>query len=128
LKTSKGISLNSTIQIRNKPKVTKPSIPKPYTDVATGMEQQFLNHLIKQMRNTIPKEKKDSVSMEYYNSLLDSERARLMTEKNGGLGIQEMILKQILPHHLKQHLKTANLNKYKSNANSQIRMKEQPHE
>ena len=78
---------------------------EPYQEIAEGMEANFTAHLIKEMRKTVPKENKDSTSMEYYNSLLDHERSQLMAKSDSGLGIKKVILDQIVPHHLKSYLK-----------------------
>lgn len=71
-------------------------IPKEYRDVAKGMEQQFIEYMISQMEKTTGNSDK-SVSNSYYKSLLNTERAKVISEHNAGLGLQEMILEQIYP-------------------------------
>lgn len=80
---------------------------KPYEDVAEGMEANFTSHMLAEMRKTIPKEKPDSTAVNYYNSLLDSERAQLMAQSESGLGVKKIILDQIVPAHMKHYLKNA---------------------
>jgi Rod binding domain-containing protein len=62
---------------------------KPYEEIAEGMEANFSAHMLAEMRKTIPKESPDSSAMEYYNSLLDYERAQLMAKSDSGLGIKK---------------------------------------
>src|SRR6478609_5322992 len=87
---------------------TKPTNPvKPYEDIAEGMEANFTSHMLAEMRKTVPKETPDSSAMEYYNSLLDYERAQLMAKSDSGLGVKKVILDQIVPQHMKHYLKNA---------------------
>ena len=78
---------------------------KPFEDIAEGMEANFTSHMLAEMRKTIPKETPDSSALEYYNSMLDSERAQLMAHSNSGLGIKKIILDQIVPQNMKHYLK-----------------------
>ena len=78
---------------------------KPYEDIAEGMEANFTSHMLAEMRKTIPKESPDSSAMEYYNSLLDYERAQLMAKSDSGLGVKKVILDQIVPQNMKHYLK-----------------------
>jgi Rod binding domain-containing protein len=80
---------------------------KPYEEIAEGMETSFTSHMLKEMRKTIPKETPDSSSMDYYNSLLDQERAQIMAKSDSGLGVKKVILDQIVPQHLKHYLKNS---------------------
>jgi Rod binding domain-containing protein len=93
----------NTLPTRNRP--TNPI--KPYEDVAEGMESNFTSHLLQEMRKTVPKENPDSSAMEYYNSLLDFERAQLMAKSDSGLGVKKVILDQIVPQHMKHYLKNS---------------------
>lgn len=85
----------------------KTSPIKPFEDIAEGMEANFTSHMLAEMRKTIPKETPDSSAMEYYNSLLDYERAQTMAKSDSGLGIKKVILDQIVPSHMKHYLKNA---------------------
>src|SRR5690554_4404007 len=80
---------------------------KPYEDIAEGMEANFTSHLLAEMRKTVPKETPDSSATEYYNSLLDFERAQLMAKSDTGLGIKKVVLDQIVPQHLKHYIKNS---------------------
>jgi len=86
----------------------KPTNPiKPFEEIAEGMEANFTSHMLAEMRKTVPKETQDSSAMEYYNSLLDYERAQLMAKSDSGLGVKKVILDQIVPQHMKHYLKNA---------------------
>lgn len=80
---------------------------KPYEEVAEGMEANFTSHMLAEMRKSIPKETPDSSAMDYYNSLMDYERAQAMAKSDSGLGVKKVILDQIVPQHLKHYLKQA---------------------
>lgn len=80
---------------------------KPYEEIAEGMETTFTSHMLAEMRKTVPKEGPDSPAMDYYNSLLDSERAQLMAKSESGLGVKKVILDQIVPQHMKHYMKQA---------------------
>lgn len=96
-----------TSDLKNLP-AQKPTNPvKPFEDIAEGMEANFTSHMLAEMRKTVPKETEDSSSMQYYNSLLDYERAQLMAKSDSGLGIKKVILDQIVPQHMKHYLKQA---------------------
>lgn len=81
---------------------TNQKILKQYEDVAEGMEANFTNHMLSEMRKSVNKETPDSPATEYYNSLMDEERSKMMAGSKNGLGVKGMILDQILPQHLKQ--------------------------
>ncbi len=90
------------------PNQNKPTNPvKPFEEIAEGMEANFTSHMLAEMRKTVPKETEDSSAMNYYNSLLDYERAQLMAKSDSGLGIKKVILDQIVPQHMKHYLKNA---------------------
>lgn len=80
---------------------------RPFEEIAEGMEANFTTHMLAEMRKTIPKETPDSSAMEYYNSLLDFERAQTMAKSDSGLGVKKVILDQIVPQHMKHYLKNA---------------------
>lgn len=78
------------------------NVPKPYLDVAKGMEKQFISHMIQQMKSTVKSENPDSSATQYYKSLMDNERAEIMANTANGVGLKDIVLDQILPQHLKQ--------------------------
>jgi len=79
---------------------SKRFIPKPYRNIAKAMEKQFVEHMLEQMGKTVPGQEKKDTATKYYESLLKSERANLMAQNNGGIGIQDMILNKIYPKRI----------------------------
>lgn len=77
------------------------NVPKEYTAVAEGMETQFTNHLLNEMGKTIHSETPESGATKYYKSLMNYERAKIMAKSDNGLGLKNVILEQIVPHHMK---------------------------
>jgi len=65
--------------------------------VAQGMETQFINYMIEKMRKNIPKNKTPSSTENYYQSLLNYERAKLIAKQNKGTGLQKLIIEQLNP-------------------------------
>lgn len=82
--------------------ISREEMLKPYVDVAEGLETQFSNHMIDQMRRSIPREGEPSSAEQYYESLMDYERAKTMAQSDSGIGLKRVILEQIVPAHLKQ--------------------------
>ncbi len=117
-----------TSDFKTLPAQNKPTNPvKPYEDIAEGMEANFTSHMLAEMRKTIPKESPDSSAMEYYNSLLDYERAQLMSKSDSGLGVKKVILDQIVPLNMKHYLKNAPATE-SSQGLTRVSMKENNHE
>jgi Rod binding domain-containing protein len=100
---------------------------KPFKEIAQGMEANFTSHMLAEMRKTVPKESPDSSAMEYYNSLLDYERAQLMAKSDSGLGVKKVILDQIVPQNMKHYLKNAQPLKTSSDV-TEVSMKENTYE
>lgn len=120
-------------KIQNIPRINQlnyKKVPKEFRQVAEGMETQFVNHLMGEMRKTVHKTKQDSAASNYYQSLLDFERSKLMAGQEKGIGLKEMILEQILPQHLKEQAMQdtkAALAKYeKQNTNENLRANTAP--
>ena len=87
------VQLKVSADFKTFPAQNKASNPvKPFEDIAEGMEANFTSHMLAEMRKTIPKEGPDSSAMEYYNSLLDFERAQLMAKSDSGLGVKKVII------------------------------------
>lgn len=82
-------------------KDSKEFIPKPYREVAQGMEEQFLEFMIQQMKNSIQKTDESSSAMDYYESLLTEQQSQQMAGKDGGIGIQDLILDQVYPEYMR---------------------------
>lgn len=73
-------------------------IPKPYRDVAEGMETQFTQNLLQEMQKSINRNEPLSSAEQFYDSMLTAERAKAVTQ-SGGTGVKELILDQIYPQH-----------------------------
>lgn len=69
---------------------------KQLKEVASGMEEQFANMLIQEMRKSIDKTEDGSTAMKIYESMLDQEYARILAEQ-GQLGLSDVIVKQLAP-------------------------------
>ncbi|MDP7321800.1 MAG: rod-binding protein [Bacteriovoracaceae bacterium] len=96
------------------------NVPKPYLKVAEGLEAQFTNHLLNQMRKTVHPIEPESQAEKIYKSMLDSERSELMSKTDTGLGIKDLVLEQIYPNfknrpveHAHNTYKKVNLNSHK---------------
>ena len=76
-------------------------VPKPYQDVAKGMEKQFVQFMIDQMNKSVGESKKGDTANNYYKGLMNNEQAKIMTETGLGAGVQDLILDQIYPQHLR---------------------------
>ena len=79
------------------------NVPKDYLKVAQGMETQFTNHLLGEMRKTVQPTNPESQAQKIYKSMLDDERAKMMSESNTGLGVKDMVLDQIYPNWRKSN-------------------------
>ncbi len=75
-------------------------IPEPYRDVAKGMEKQFAEFMLQEMHKTVS-DTDTSTGMDYYKSLMTSEQAEQLINKESGLGIQQVILDQIYPQNMR---------------------------
>jgi len=78
-------------------------VPKEVINVAEGMESQFINHMVNEMRKTVNKETPDSQAEQFYNSKIDQEYAKIMSETNSGLGLKEMIIEQLAPQYIRSN-------------------------
>lgn len=88
------------------------NIPKEYMEVAEGMETQFANQLLAEMRKTIPQNSPKSSSQKIYENFQDYERAKIIAKSQNGLGIKDVVLDQIYPTHLRQNsLNNVKMNK-----------------
>ncbi len=70
-------------------------VPKPYLEMAEGMESQFTEMMYKEMEKTTGKEE-GSTAEDYYNSLLNEQRSKTASAEDG-IGIKKMILDQMYP-------------------------------
>lgn len=79
------------------------NVPKPYLQVAEGMESQFSNHLLSQLRKTIDKSEPTSNAERIYQSMLDDEYSKIMAKSDSGLGVKDVVLRQIYPSFERQN-------------------------
>jgi Rod binding domain-containing protein len=94
--------INNTPQIHFKQNVQQDKykyVPKDYMRVAEGMEAQFTNHLLAQMRKTVDSANPVGNAEKIYRSMLDDERSKLMANSTSGLGVKDMVLDQIYPQY-----------------------------
>jgi Rod binding domain-containing protein len=72
------------------------NVPKQYMEVAEGIERQFTNHLLTQMQKSAG----DSIKgvEKLYRQNLNSEYAKLMSESSTGVGIKDVVLRDIVPN------------------------------
>ena len=92
--------LQGTPRVRQNSQKNKHLIPNDYKFIASGMEKQFVKHMIEQMDKTIGRSERESSSEEYYKSLLYNEFAEKVSQSDS-LGIQDIILDQIYPRELR---------------------------
>ena len=90
-------------QTPNIQKKNPDDVPKEYQEIAEGMEAQFVDFLFTEMQKSISKESPESAATNYYNSLLNYERAQNASKQGEGLGLKKMILDQIYPRQTKLH-------------------------
>lgn len=94
-------------------------IPEPYKKVAADMEAQFAQFMLQQMNKTVDHAEEPSQALKYYRSLLTQENSESLSQSGGGLGVQDLILNQIYPEHLRTK------QNYQQFLNSQNRYKKQ---
>lgn len=75
---------------------TNKFIPSQVKKIAQDYEAQFAELMLQEMKKTVDQPELDTGG-EFYQSLLQKEQANSLTQNNGGLGIQKMILDQIYP-------------------------------
>lgn len=78
-------------------------IPKQYQEVAESMETQFAETMVKQMNQTVEETPTEDTGMDYYKSLLTTERSKMMAQQNN-LGLQSVILDQIYPKRMRNEM------------------------
>ncbi|MEX0798415.1 MAG: rod-binding protein [Bacteriovoracaceae bacterium] len=115
-----SLSNNPALKARAKELAGKhQNIPKEYMDVAEGMETQFINHMLNEMRKTVKSSEPDSNANDYYKSMQDYERAKIMTKTENGIGLKEVILDQIYPKHMRVGMPAKHaLNAYQQDVDS----------
>ena len=82
-------------RMRNQSKFGQIDSEKDMEKVARDFESVFVNKLFESMRKGVPKSGLlDSSAMKMYQSLMDQEMAKLMSERKG-MGIGEMVYKDL---------------------------------
>ena len=82
-------------RMRNQSKFGQVDSEKDMEKVARDFESVFVNKLFESMRKGVPKSGLlDSSAMKMYQSLMDQEFAKLMSERKG-MGIGEMVYKDL---------------------------------
>lgn len=73
----------------------RPATPEMVA-AARGMEQMLLDHMIQEMRKTVPESEFQPASQgeKIFRTMLDSEYARMLSE-SGGVGIAPLVLDQL---------------------------------
>lgn len=90
--------------LRKTPKQNRQYIPKPYKDIAKSMEAQFTQLMLNKMKGSVDRAKPLDSSGEYYESMMTEERAKILSQKGEGIGIQNLILDQIYPTRFRNKL------------------------
>ena len=86
-------------------------VPEDFKKVAGGLEQQFVEYMLKQMNKSIGKGSSEGSAMDYYKDLQNTEQAKTLTNINSGVGIQDLILNQIYPKKFRNAQAMAAFNK-----------------
>lgn len=75
-------------------------VPKEYMRIAEGMESQFNQMLLAQMKKTVDRANPNSAATRLYESMLDEHYADIMASSQG-TGIKDLVLNQIYPEFSK---------------------------
>gem|GEM_PF-5092557 len=68
----------------------------PFKKIGQELESQFVEYLLKEMEKTADNsDEQESPEKSYYQSLLRSQRAQLLSEHQGGLGLGDLIAEQL---------------------------------
>lgn len=104
-------------------KIDRDLIPDRFKDIAGSMEQQFAELMLEEMKKTVNKEEPETNAETYYNSLLQQEYAKNLTNGDDGMGLKKMILNQIYPQHLRNEI---NYHRFQNDlAKSKVSMKQE---
>ncbi len=76
---------------RKQLKINEEKLKKACAD----FESIFISHMLKTMRSTVPKSKSNFPGKDIYSSLVDQKVAEDLTKRGGGIGLQEMLLRQL---------------------------------
>ena len=85
------------------------NVPEAYMKIAEGMESQFNQMMLAQMKKTVSRANPESAATRVYEQMLDEHYADVMAS-NDGSGIKDLVLTQIYP----QFNKAEALHSYKN--------------
>ena len=77
-------------------KPTPRQVPEEYRKFAQEQEAQFIKLMLEEMNKTVNKENPENQESQFYKSMLTDQYAQLISKQNGGIGLQQMILRQML--------------------------------
>lgn len=111
MKVNSNPTFNNS-KIKNKPYDKYANVPEAYMRIAEGMESQFNQMMIAQMKKTINRADPHSPAARVYDEMLDQHYADIMASKDG-VGIKDVVLEQIYPGFNKTPKRSA-LNNYQN--------------
>jgi Rod binding domain-containing protein len=76
-------------------------VPKEVMKVAEGMEEQFINHMVSEMKKSVKRTQPMNQAERFYNSKMDEEYSKIMSQTSNGLGLKEMIIEQLAPQYIR---------------------------
>lgn len=80
-------------------------VPKEVMEVAEGIESQFTDHLMREMKKSSGKELGPAENI--YHSMLDSERSKMMAKTNTGIGVKDVVIRELYPQFEQKNLHKA---------------------
>ncbi len=66
-------------------------------EVAKGMEANFMKEMVRAMRKTVPENEEDqnNRALQIFRGMLDDEYSEKASQQGDGIGLAEMIVKQV---------------------------------
>lgn len=107
------IQSNPTFPQTKTPHDKYAKVPKEYMRIAEGMEAQFNQMMLAQMKKTVDRANPESPASKMYESMLDEHYADIMASSDG-TGIKDLVLEQIYPGFKKTQSLSA-INQYQKN-------------
>lgn len=120
-----NLKVNNNRANRNQiqhPDMQKAQMMKAIEKIAGSLEANFVNLLVKEMKKTVPINGEKSQATGIYESMLDEERSRLVSQTKSGLGIKKIIMDQMVPSRKIEHFQRPNpLAEYQKHNDPQVR-------
>lgn len=87
---------NNSVQMQNKKETYDKykHVPKQVMEVAEAYESQFTNFLLNEMKKSSQMDMGPAEKI--YNSMLDEERSQMMAKTNTGLGIKDVVIRDLM--------------------------------